>query len=263
MKGKVSIFLMVSLVVSLCALTTLAQSEEQKAQLFIIWDVVVHPSKFMEYEATMKEFVALYAKHECPYPWSAYRTSDFHYYFVMPVENFAALDDVFSYFGKVAEKAGKEYEALEKGFAGTFESETIGTFYLRYDLSYIPEEPRLTEEEMNFIWWDFYYILPGMEKEAEEIAHEWQALYKNIGISDGESVYMAAMWSDLPVLVVVGGAKSEADYYTQNEKNFQKFGEQVQSLMKRTMDGTRRFEQKTGTILRELSYTPKEKQTAK
>jgi hypothetical protein len=29
--------------------------------------------------------------------------------------------------------------------------------------------------------------------------------------------------------------------------------------MKRTMDGTRRFEQKTGTILRELSYTPKEK----
>ncbi len=117
----------------------------------------------------------------------------------------------------------------------------------------------MTDEEMNFMWWDFYYILPGMEKEAEEICHEWQALFKNNGISDGWSVYMGVMWSDLPVLVVVGGAKSETDYYTQNEKNFQKFGEQVQSLMKRTMDGTRRFEQKTGTILRELSYTLKEK----
>lgn len=259
MKGKFSIFLMVSLVVSLCTLTTIAQSEEQKTQLVIVWDVVVHPSKFMEYEATMKEFVALYAKHECPYPWLAYRTSDFHYYFVMPVENFAALDDVFSYFGKVAEKAGKEYEALEKGFAATFESETIGTFYLRYDLSYIPEEPRVTDEEMNFTWWDFYYILPGMEKEAEEICHEWQALFKNNGISDGWSIYVGVMWSDLPVLVVAGGAKSEADYYTQNEKNFQKFGEKLQPLMKKTMDGTRRFEKKTGTILRELSYTPKEK----
>jgi len=259
MKGKILIFLMLSLVVSLCALTTLAQSEEQKAQLFIIRDVVVHPSKFLEYEATMKEFVALNAKHECPYSWSAYRTSDFHYYFVMPLENFAALDDVFSYFGKVTEKAGKEYAALMKGFGSTYESETIGMFLLRYDLSYIPEEPRVTDEEMNFTWWSFYYILPGMKKEAEEISHEWQALFKNNGISDGWSVYVGVMWSDLPVLVVAGGAKSEADYYTQNEKNFKKFGEQVQSLMKRTMDGTRRFEQKTGTILRELSYTPKEK----
>ena len=259
MKGKVSIFLMVSLVISLCALTTLAQSEEQKAQLFIIWDVVVHPSKFMEYEATMKEFVALYAKHECPYPWLAYRTNDFHYYFVMPVENLAAVDKVFKYFGKVTATAEKESAALMKGFGGTYESETLGMFLLRYDLSYIPEEPRVTDEEMNFIWWDFYYILPGMEKEAEEIAHEWQALNKNNGISDGWSIYVGVMWSDLPVLVVAGGAKSEADYYTQNEKNSQKFGEKLQPLMKKTMDGTRRFEQKTGTILRELSYTPKEK----
>jgi len=65
------------------------------------------------------------------------------------------------------------------------------------------------------------------------------------------------MWSDLPVIVVAGGAKSEVDYYTQSEKHLQKFGEEVQALMKKTMDWTRRFDQKTGTILRELSYMPK------
>jgi len=259
MRCKVSIVLMVCLLVSFCVLPALAQAQEQKPQLITIWDIVVHPSKFMEFETAMKEFVALYAQLEFPYAWETYRTSDFHYYLVMPIENYAALDGIFNYFNKIMEKAGKEYMAVMKNFAGTYESETFGTFYLRYDLSYIPEEPRVANEDMNFIWWSYYYILPGMEEEMEKISHEWQALYKSNGIPDGWNVYMGAMWSDLPVLIVAGGAKSEADHYAQGEKDMQKFGDKVLPLMKRTMDLSRRFEQKTGTILRELSYTPKEK----
>jgi hypothetical protein len=259
MKRKISIFLIVGFVVGLCALPALTQAQEQKPQLVAIWDVVVYPAHFTEYEAAMKDYVDLLVKHNPPFTWDAYRTNDFHYYFVVPVENLAALDKVFNWFGDVEKKAEKEYAAIEKKMVGTYESQTVGTFYFRPDLSYVPKEPRITEEETNFIWWEFFYNLPGMEKEAEEIAHEWQALYKNAGIPDGESIYMGAMWSDLPVLVVVGGAKSEADYHVQKEKNLQKFGDKFMSLMKKTMDINRKFVWKTGTILRELSYTPEEK----
>ncbi|UCC41026.1 MAG: hypothetical protein JSV96_06240 [Candidatus Aminicenantes bacterium] len=259
MRCKVSIVLVLCLLVGFCALPNLAQAQEQKPQLMAIWDIVVHPSKFMEFEAAMKEFVAIYAKLEYPHPWTTYRTVDFHYYLVMPIENYAALDKLFDYFSTVMEKAGKEYEAVMKSFAGTYESETFGTFYLRHDLSYRPENPRITIEDVNFVWWSFFYIIPGMESEAENISHDYQELYKSHGISDGWEIYIGAMWSDLPVLCVAGGAKSEADYHIQNEKNMQKFGDKHMALMKRTMDGTRKFEMKTGTILRELSYTPKKK----
>ena len=259
MRCKVSVVLIVCLLVSFCVLPALAQEQEQKPQLLAIWDIVVHPSKFMEFEAAMKEYVALNTKLEFPHAWQAYRTTDFHYYLVMPIENYAALDELFNYSSKVMEKAGKEFEAMMKKFAGTYESETFGTFYLRYDLSYIPEEPRVATEDVNFVWWSFYYIIPGMEAEAEKISQEWRSLYKSHGVSDGWNIYIGTMWSDLPVLVVAGGAKSEADYYTQSEKYMQKFGDKVMALIKRTMDGTRKFEQKTGTILRELSYIPKEK----
>lgn len=109
MKSKVSIILVVGFAASLFSLTALAQAGEQKSQLFAVWDVVVYPSKFMEFEAPRKEFVALLTKHECPFPMTVYRTNDFHYYFLIPIEDLAGLDKVVNYFGKLAEKAGKEY----------------------------------------------------------------------------------------------------------------------------------------------------------
>lgn len=259
MKGKVSIILVVCLVVGFFSLTALAQAEEQKPQLFAVWDVVVYPSKFMEFEAANKEFVALAAKHECPFPWTAYRTSDFHYYFLIPIENLAGLDKVMDYFGKVAEKAGKEYEAIQKGMAGTYESETLGAVLLRTDLSYNPEKPRVKTEEMNFVWWNYYYIKSGKEKEAEEIAKEWQALWGSKKITDFFNVFQYFLGPDIPAMVAAGGAKSEPDYYSQTEKNIKKMGDEYAALTKKTMDACRKFEQRTGTILRELSYIPKEK----
>ena len=98
-----------------------------------------------------------------------------------------------------------------------------------------------------------------MEKEAEEIAKEWQALWKNKKIKDYFNVYQAFLWSDMPGMLAAGGAKSEADYYSQLEKNIKKMGDEYIALTKKTMDACRRFEQKTGKILRELSYTPPEK----
>lgn len=259
MKSKVSIILVVGFVASLFSLTALAQAEEKKPQLFAVWDVVVHPSKFMEFEAANKEFVGLMAKHECPFPMTTYKTNDFHYYFLIPIENFAGIDKIIDYFSKITEKAGKEYEAIHKSVAGTYESETLGVVALRTDLSYSPEKPRVKTEDMNFVWWNYYYIKSGKEKEAEGIAKEWQALWGSKKISDYFNVYQYYLGPDLPAMVAAGGAKSEADYYSHMEKNIEKMGDEYVALTKKTMDACRKFEQRTGTILRELTYIPPEK----
>ena len=259
MRRNFFVALVVCIMVGFYAQPSFPQTEKPAPQLLAVWDVIVYPSKFMDYEANMKEFIALLDKHGCPFAWEAYRTEDFHYYFIMPIESLAGIEKFIAYNAEIAQKEEAAFSALGKSLIGTYESETLGAFYLRYDLSYIPEEPRLTEDEMNYIWWSFYYPKAGMEEEAQKISHEWQALYKKNGVRDGWNFFVGYLWSDLPVLVVAGGAKSHADYAVQGEKAMQKFGEEYMSLAKRTMDLTRKFETKFGTIVRELCYSPKKK----
>ena len=91
---------------------------------------------------------------------------------------------------------------------------------------------------------------------AEEIAKEYKALYTKHNIPDGFNTYVAGMWSDLPVMVAAGSAKNIADFYTQQAKNAQLFGDKLKSMYKKSMDASRRYEHKTGYFLKHLSYIP-------
>jgi hypothetical protein len=64
---------------------------------------------------------------------------------------------------------------------------------------------------------------------------------------------------DMPAMVAAGGAKSKAAYYSDMEKNIEMMGDEYTALTKKTMDVCRKFEQRTGTILRELTYIPPKK----
>lgn len=259
MKSKVSIILVVGFVACLLSLTFLAQAEELKPQLFVCWEDIVHPSKSMGYEAGLKAWVDFNTKYKFPRPVTVYRTSDYRYYVLMPIEKLADIDDLQKYFTELGEEAGKEVAEIGKLFAGTTESGTFGVVALRTDLAYAPENPRVKIEDVNFVWWNYYYIKSGKEKEAEKIAKEWQALWKSKGITDYYNVYQPVLWSDLPAMVAAGGAFSAADYYSHLEKNIEKMGDEYLAIGKKTMDICRRFEQRTGMILRELSYIPPEK----
>lgn len=259
MKSRVSIILVVGFVASLFSLTSLAQAGEEKPQLFVVWEDIVHPSKSMGYEAGLKAWVDFNTKYKYPRPVTVYRTNDYRYYILIPIEKLADIDDFEKYFTELGEEAGKEVAEIGKLMAGTYESGTFGVVALRTDLSYAPENPRVKLEDINFVWWNYYYIKSGKEKEAEAIAKEWQALWKSKGITDYFNVYQPMLWSDLPVMVAAGGAISAADYYSHMEKNVEKMGDEYLALTKKTMDACRRFEQRTGFILRDLSYIPLEK----
>jgi len=213
----------------------------------------------MGYEAGLKAWVDFNTKYKFPRPVNVYRTTDYRYYVLMPIEKLADLDWMEKYFKELGEEAGKEMEEIGKLFAGTTESGTFGVVALRTDLSYLPENQRVKIEDISFVWWNYYYIKSGKEHEAEKIAKEWQALYKSKGITDYYNVYQPILWSDLPVMVAAGGALSASDYYSHLEKNVEKMGDEYLAITKKTMDACRRFEQRTGMIIRELSYIPPEK----
>jgi hypothetical protein len=260
MKSKISIVLMVGFVVCLCSLTTLAQEVEQKDQLFLIDDYMVNPSMVEEFEAVIKESVALRTQHKFPYFFNTHSTEDFHYYFVWPMENYADIDSMYKAHEELLEKIGEEkVQALIKRFENTYEYFNPHMYYLIPERSYTPENPRLKPEEINYLRWDFYYLKPGKGEAFAENDKEWIALLKQKNIPDGYQIYVGDIGTDNPVVVLVTWGKDAVDYFTQRAKNYKILGEEAEVLGKKENALLRKYESRTGRPRPDLSYMPKEK----
>ncbi len=258
MKSKTLFFIVTLLLVSCFSFTAYAEEKAEKSQLNIVWDILVKPSMVATFEAAAKEEKALYEKYEFPYSWHAYSTHDFHYYYVMKVDNFTAMDELYKAFGEIKKKMGDQYQALMDRYAGTFEYGQSGIYKCLHELSYMPENPRLKKEEIKFLRWSFLYIEGGKEKEVEEIAKQWASLSKSKNITESYFFYVANMGPEMPLYVVVEGAKSASDFFSQKEKHKELMGEEGMQLWKEAMSTMRRVEEKIGWERPDLSYAPKE-----
>jgi hypothetical protein len=260
MRSKISIVLMVGFVVSLCALTTLAQEKEQKAQAYYLQDVAVKPSMIAEYEAAAKEVVSLNSQYKATYPWNGFSADDFHYYFSIPVENLADVDNMFKEDSELEKKMGEEKsKEIWKRFAGTYEYVRSVMIYHRPDLSYTPESPRLQPEEANYRQWIWYYILPDTGNKFQEILKKFVTLAQSKNVTDGYNIYSGGTGMDLPAYLVAFSAKSAADFETHYEKAWELLGEEGKALMQKLVALTREREVKTAWFRPDLSYIPKEK----
>jgi len=256
MKRKILIFLMVTILFGLCALTNLAQAQEQKAQLYLVADVIVKPSEVSQFVKAVKEEVAFYSKYKYTYSWNVYSSVDNHYYFVMPVNDFSDIDNFYKAGGEVADKAAEEYQAMGNLFKGTYEYMRFSVSTFRPDLSIIAENPKSAEGETNFLCWDFHYVKPGMENEYEELLQEFKALSKKKGIIQSWSAMVGGLGNDQPVYVMIARAKNAVDFYSDNAKMWGSLGEEGSALYQKFMKILRKRETKTGWYRPELSYTP-------
>jgi hypothetical protein len=134
--------------------------------------------------------------------------------------------------------------------------ERVEVFHVakRADLSYVPENPRLKDEEIEYIHYGFYYVIPGKQKEIEAIAQEFAELYKSKGIDTGWSIYESVTGSDLPVIVVAQGARSAADFHSNRERLHELLGEDAKKIGMKLGATVRRMEFKEGTPRPDLSY---------
>ncbi len=260
MKSKISVFLIVGFVVILCALTTLAQTEEQKDQFLYVNELAVKPSMVKEFEAVSEEFVALCTQHKYPYSRMTYSLNDFHYIFVWPLENYADItswDKATNELGKKAEK--EQWQALWKRSVKSYESRHDSTYYLIPELSYTPENPRLKSEEGNFIFWDFYYLHPGKAKEFEENIEKFISLCKSKKITEGFNTLEGDIGTERPFYAFFIIAKDAADFYTHNNKMWEMLGKEGEMLFEKMLPFVRKNEVKQGWLRPDLSYKPKEK----
>jgi len=247
---------------ALCVLFSLSAyaADPPKSQLFLIHEETVNPSMVTQYEGATRDLVKAFADKKVTSPTfivNTYMTSDFHYLYITPIANWAQMDTVSKDWMSAPEIVGKDrWLDLMKRGSGAMTSYDEAVASRRDDLSYQPENPRLKMEEMPFARVDYYYLKPGTEEQAEQVARDYVALFKAKKVPDGFTIYMAMSGHDLPLLVAVIPAKSPADFAATDERTAAALGDALRNLQGRAMSLTRRIEHKDSWFRPDLSFMP-------
>jgi hypothetical protein len=232
-----------------------------KTQLFLIHEETANPSMVTQYEGATKDLIKAFTDKKVTSPSfmvNTFMTTDFHYIYLTPITNWAQIDSVWKDWMSAGDTVGKEKWAdIMKRGNGAMISYDDAVAARRDDLSYMPENPRLKMEEMPFARVDYYYLKPGTEQQAEQVAKDYVALFKEKKVPDGFSIYMAMSGHDLPLLVAVIPAKSPADFAATDERTAAALGDALRNLQGRAMALTRRIEHKDSWYRPDLSYMPK------
>jgi hypothetical protein len=257
MKTKILAVLVVLLLGAFCFLPVATLAQEQKPQLYYVYDFVVKPAMVSQFEAGVKHEIELGS----PIPWATFSTNDLHYYFLTPIQNYAAIDSMEKADNEWSAKIGKEkLDALMKSYEGTFEHYKAGVIRFLPELSYAPKLTAPKPEEGNYMSWGFASVEFGKGKEFRDVLKQWVALYDSNKIPMGWNTYVAVMGVEMPLYLWGERSKSPAQYWAEDEKAMKTIGEaKVTELYKKTMALCRKFESKTGWARPELSNKPKGK----
>jgi len=196
-------------------------SQEMKDQLYWVREEVAKVDMWDKYESTSKEWVKLMTEAglDFPYMWASQR-DDGHYYYLFPLDNYAAIDKMPEIFGAAIEKIGKDKWAkflVENESSIATHKDFIVTRSAKY--SYMPKEPRLKSEDANFIHWMFFHYKLENRNQVMDIMKEWKKLYEDKKIKNGYTIWLIELGLDNNMIALTENFKDGADFYTSQKED--------------------------------------------
>lgn len=206
-----------------------------------------------EYEAAVETLWAAMKKAGADFPVFASQSMSTpgDYNFVTLLGSMADMDKQGEVFNQVFAQSADALAGL--GQASNGNASVI--IALRPDLSYQPEEPRLTNEEAPFAYLTILYARPGQQQDLEAVMKAFADLSRSKGIRDGYGVSQNVT-GEGPVYAIRTLARSQADYFTQAEKNDAKLGDEAVALRTKAGPMISRIEFSSGISRPDLSYQP-------
>ncbi len=254
---KKNLLIIVSIILFLSVQNLHAQEKESDSQLWLVQEMVVKPSMEKQHRSLVKKYIELCKKHNLSINWYAWHNGNFHYYYYYPVKDYnerIAIDKesapVYKEFGSENWKAWHE----------TYESYKYYYLESSSNLSYIPENPRLKNEENNYAKWDFFYTIPGKGSEFKKLFSEFKTILESKKYNG--SLYLG--WSDIgvegPLYIVYSHGKSSLDQLEQSKIAWELVGEEGWNIYEKIIGLTRKLETKEFWYLKDLSYFPKKEE---
>jgi hypothetical protein len=234
---------------------SLAQ-EEPKDQLYWIREEVVKVEMWQQYEETSKEWVELMTGAGLDFPYMrASQRDDGHYYYLLPLESYADIDNFGEKFGSAIEKIGKDkWSEFMKRNDSSIDYHKDFIVKWKADYSYIPKEPRVEQQDAKFIHWVFFTYKLEYRKEVLDILAEWKALYEKNDIPDGWSTWTIEVGERNDMMAFSEIAKDGASFYAAMEENQEKLKEEEQKLWQKFSQYVTSMEQKFGMPRPDLGF---------
>jgi hypothetical protein len=230
---------------------TWTMAQEKKEQLFLVGKEVVKPEMLDQYFELNRKMVDLCKEHGFPFSYNLWTTGDFEYYLWYAVEDLNAMDEVEKAWDVIVEK-------MEEGEFARFEEcieyQESNFVVLRNDLTYKPENPRLSEDEELFSRWQEFYIKKGTEKDVEALILKANTIFREKGLSDAAYFGEAKTGFEQPVYFGWTFAKSINDYWEQDQKTRELLGEALQEINREFVPYLRKLVEKEVWLIRNLSY---------
>lgn len=245
--------------IALAAALPAAAQEGPAPQMILVHQETVEPAMLEQYVQTSKDFFALVEANRETMPTfqtDAFQTDEYEFVYAMPLESFAQMDSLMGEFMAMEASGNEAWQEVMKAGAGTTRQYDEYIVLYRTDLSYRPAEPRLKPEEIAAYRWDFYYLRSDKAQDAEALAKDVAALYREKGVQDGFDVFQAILGADLPYLVVSIPGKSPADIENRLEEIAAKLGEAWGPIQKRVNEVTRSYTSKYARARPDLSLAP-------
>ncbi len=234
-------------------------SQENKDKLFWVREEIAKVDKWDQYEKTSKEWVAMMTKGGLDLPFvGASQRDDGHYYYLIPINSYADIDKFPGIFGAAIEKVGKD-----KWSSFMIENEssivTHRDFIIKWsaELSYVPKEPRIKEEEAKFVHWIFFQFKLEKREELLEVLKEWKKLYEDKKINNGYSVWSVELGLDNNLMVLTENAKDGEDFYKTMKENSALVKTEEDALWAKMAPLLESVEQKYGNERPDLGYVKK------
>jgi hypothetical protein len=240
-------------------LTPKTFAQEMKDQMFMVHEEVVNINMWDKYESTSKEWVKMMTDAGLDLPYiQASQRDDGHYYYLIPISNYAEIDKMNEIFNTSVEKIGKDKwrdfmvennSTIEKSI------DFVATRSAKY--SYQPKSPRIKQEDAKFIHWMFFTYKMENRKEIREILAEWKKLYEDKNISTGYNIWLIELGLENNMIALTEAYKDGADYYTTTKEDNALMDTEANALWAKMSKFLTSIENKYGSPRPDLGYVKK------
>jgi hypothetical protein len=231
--------------------------EQPKDQLFYIHEEVAKIDKIDQYNESGKEFTRMMKDAKLDVPSIlASQTDDLHFYYLVPLKNYADIDKLTAAFNDMMTKTDKDMMAknMKEGAEATEYTREL-VFRRSDELSYNPENaPKLDMSKENFIHWDFYTYKPEDRQQVMDLGAKFKKLNEEKKVETPYTVWLADLGEHNNLIVVTTIAKDAVSFYQQMDKDNATLGKEGDDLWNKMITMLEHFDHKNGHTRPDLSY---------
>lgn len=231
--------------------STFSVVAQNTKQLWYCWEETVNPQMIEKYFELNKELVQLCKDGNYNYTFHAWTSGDLKYQFYHPINSLSDIDELEAGWMKIFSKLSAE---KQDEYSKTVVSNHSFTFTEKYDLSYLPENPRFVMDSVKYMKIQEIHIIAGKEQEIEATVKDANKLLKSKNHNDAWHMATGGIGLEGPVYIGWSFGTSQLDYIETDNNFNEKFGEEFKELNKRFISCVRAFESRDSWLIRDLSY---------